>query len=81
MTHEIPVLIAGGGPHRSRPLLLSYKTYYNETRTHLSLSKDAPLPRTVQPTGPIFSVPILGGVPTENLIRSGAGSRIGLSIA
>ena len=45
-----------------RHLLLSYKTYYNETRTNLSLSKDAPLPRTVQPIGPIFSVPILGGL-------------------
>ena len=49
------------GERHLRHLLLSYKTYYNETRTHLSLSKDAPLPRTIQPTGPIFSAPILGG--------------------
>ena len=50
------------GERHLRHLLLSYKTYYNETRTHLSLSKDAPLPRTVQPIGRISSVPILGGL-------------------
>jgi hypothetical protein len=32
-------------------LLLVYKNYYNVTRTHLSLNKDAPSPRAVQATG------------------------------
>lgn len=29
-------------------ILTSYFSYYNETRTHLSLDKDAPLPRAIQ---------------------------------
>jgi hypothetical protein len=45
-----------------RTALLSYKTYYNETRTHLSLNKDAPSRRVVQAAGLIFCQPILGGL-------------------
>ena len=37
-------------------------TYYNETRTHLSLNKDAPSRRVVQAAGLIFCQPILGGL-------------------
>jgi hypothetical protein len=29
-------------------VLLSYMTYYNGTRTHLSLNKDAPVPRAAR---------------------------------
>ena len=29
-------------------MLLLYMTYHNEARTHLSLDKDAPIPRQVQ---------------------------------
>src|SRR5437868_12890056 len=36
------------GERHLRRVLLSYINYYNETRTHLSLDKDAPLSRTVQ---------------------------------
>jgi hypothetical protein len=36
--------------------------YYNEVRTHLSLNKDAPAPRSVQRTGRILCGPILGGL-------------------
>ncbi|WP_439924546.1 hypothetical protein [Nitrobacter sp. JJSN] len=36
------------GERHLRHVLLSYMNYYNETRTHLSLDKDAPLSRTVQ---------------------------------
>jgi len=36
-------------------VLLSYMNYYNETRTHLSLDKDAPLSRTVQRAGVFFA--------------------------
>ncbi len=32
------------GERHLRHVLLSYKDYYNATRTHLSLNKDAPLP-------------------------------------
>jgi transposase InsO family protein len=50
------------GERRLRHLLLSYRTYYNETRTHLSVSKDAPSRRAVQATGRILCLPILGGL-------------------
>jgi len=36
------------GERHLRHLLNSYQKYYNEARTHLSLHKDAPIPRTVQ---------------------------------
>jgi transposase InsO family protein len=43
-------------------LLKSYQKCYNEARTHLSLQKDAPIPRGVQTIGQILAVPILGGL-------------------
>jgi transposase InsO family protein len=43
-------------------LLKSYQKYYNEARTHLSLQKDAPIPRAVQTIGQTLAVPILGGL-------------------
>src|ERR1700716_4196237 len=36
------------GERHLRHVLLSYKDYYNATRTHLSLNKDAPVPRGVE---------------------------------
>ena len=45
-----------------RRLLRAYASYYNDIRTHRSLDKDAPLPRPVQRTGIIRSLPILGGL-------------------
>jgi hypothetical protein len=36
--------------------------YHNATRTHLSLDKDAPIPREVQGVGRIFAKPRLGGL-------------------
>ena len=50
------------GERHLRHLLLSYMTYYNEARTHLSLDKDAPIPRQVQGVGRIFAKPHLGGL-------------------
>jgi transposase InsO family protein len=41
-------------------VLKSYQRYYNEARTHLSLSKDAPVSRDVQAVGHILCLPILG---------------------
>jgi transposase InsO family protein len=43
-------------------LLNSYKQYYNEFRTHLSLDKDAPIPRDAHRVGRVLSLPILGGL-------------------
>jgi len=37
-------------------------TYYNEARTHLSLNKDASIPREVQSVGRIVVRPHLGGL-------------------
>ena len=47
-----------------RRSLIEYLTYYHESRTHLSLDKDAPVPRAVQPStcGTIVQVPHLGGL-------------------
>jgi transposase InsO family protein len=50
------------GERHLRHLLRSYMTYYNEARTHLSLDKDAPIPREVQGVGRIFAKPHLGGL-------------------
>src|SRR5215467_16323969 len=43
-------------------ILLSYMTYHNEARTHLSLNTDAPIPREIQRFGQIFAKPHLGGL-------------------
>jgi transposase InsO family protein len=45
-----------------RRILKSYARYYNETRTHLALDKDAPVSRPVQRTGVVRSLAILGGL-------------------
>jgi transposase InsO family protein len=50
------------GERHLRHLLNSYQTYYNDTRTHLSLGKDAPTSRVVQAIGRILPVPQLGGL-------------------
>ena len=50
------------GERHLRHLLESYQRYYNEARTHLSLSKDAPAPRAVQAVGSIIAKPFLGGL-------------------
>ena len=50
------------GERHLRHVLLSYKDYYNATRTHLSLNKDAPVPRGVEWDGNIVCRPILGGL-------------------
>jgi hypothetical protein len=36
--------------------------YYNDTRTHLSLNKDAPNSRAAEAVGRIISRPLLGGL-------------------
>ena len=50
-------------------ILSEYVDYYNGTRTHLSLTKDAPEPRSVQPPsqGRVVEVPRVGGLHHEYL--------------
>src|SRR6266478_2140586 len=50
------------GERHLRHLLRSYATYYNSARTHLSVNKDAPSPRTVHAIGRILPTPFLGGL-------------------
>jgi transposase InsO family protein len=47
-----------------RRILTSYFAYYHRSRTHLSLGKDAPEPRAVQPPsmGQIVELPEVGGL-------------------
>jgi hypothetical protein len=50
------------GEQHLHHLLNSYQEYYNESRTHLSLEKDAPIPRDAQRIGRVLALPILGGL-------------------
>ena len=49
-----------------RRLLADYVAYYNEDRCHLSLAKDAPEPRRVEPhpspSAHVVGLPRVGGV-------------------
>src|SRR5262249_15590365 len=47
------------GEAHLRRILSAYAAYYNQTRTHLALQKDAPLRRAVQRSGGIVAIPIL----------------------
>jgi transposase InsO family protein len=50
------------GERHLRQVLKSYASYYNTTRTHRSLAKDAPLTRPVQRMGRIVSLALVGGL-------------------
>jgi transposase InsO family protein len=54
-------MIVFGEAHLRR-ILGAYAAYYNESRTHRSLNKDAPLHRAIARLGAITSHPILGGL-------------------
>ena len=60
------------GERHLRGILSKYVDYYNGTRTHLSLAKDAPEPRSVQPPsqGRVVGVPRVGGLHHEYLRRA-----------
>ena len=47
-----------------RRILISYFDYYHRSRTHLSLGKDSPHPRSIQPAemGRVVAVPQVGGL-------------------
>ena len=50
------------GEAHLRRILKNYAAYYNGTRTHLSLNKDAPIARAAENAGRIICRPILGGL-------------------
>ena len=50
------------GEAHLRRILTLYACYYNESRTHLSLHKDAPLGRAVQRYGKVAAMPVLSGL-------------------
>ena len=54
-------MIVFGEAHLRR-ILGAYSAYYNESRTHRSLNKDAPFHRAIQRLGAITSQPVLGGL-------------------
>ena len=47
-----------------RRILKLYFEYYDKSRTHLGLGKDAPIPRPVQPPalGKVIELPQVGGL-------------------
>jgi transposase InsO family protein len=54
-------MIVFGQAHLRR-ILGAYAAYYNESRTHRSLNKDAPFHRAIERLGAITSQPVLGGL-------------------
>jgi transposase InsO family protein len=50
------------GERHLRRVLSQYAAYYNQTRPHRSLQKDAPLRRAIQRIGDLAVIPILGGL-------------------
>jgi transposase InsO family protein len=54
-------IVVWGEAHLRR-ILRAYASYYNGTRTHRSLDKDAPAFRPIQRIGDIAGYPILGGL-------------------
>ena len=60
------------GERHLRRILRSYADYYNETRTHLSLDKDPPDGRRVQPPdqGRVLELKRVGGLHHEYVRRA-----------
>ena len=54
-------MIVFGEAHLRR-ILWKYAAYYNESRIHRSLNKDAPFPRAIEHLGVITSRLVLGGL-------------------
>src|SRR4029450_56728 len=65
--------VVGIGERHLRGILCQYVDYYNGTRTHLAVAKDAPDPRSVQPPslGNVVQVPRVGGLHHEYRRRAG----------
>ena len=63
------------GERHLRRVLTSYSVYYNETRTHLGLGKDAPLGRAVERSGTVVAIPVLCGL--HRIATRGYNFRVG----
>jgi len=52
------------GEEHLRRIPGSYFRYYHESRTHLSLDRNAPQPRDVEPPskGDVVAIPLVGGL-------------------
>ncbi len=52
------------GERHLKRVLSDYFDYYNNSRTHLSLERNAPNPREIEPPerGPVRSIPQVGGL-------------------
>ena len=50
------------GEAHLRRVLSAYAAYYNQTRPHLALQKDAPFRRAIHRIGNVAAIPILGGL-------------------
>ena len=50
------------GEAHLRRVLSAYAAYYNQTRPHLALQKDAPFRRAIRRIGNVAAIPILGGL-------------------
>jgi hypothetical protein len=59
-------MIVFGEAHLRR-ILGRYAAYYNESRIHRALNKDAPVRRAAERLGAIRSQPVLGGLPSPIL--------------
>ena len=64
------------GEAHLRQILTLYASYYNESRTHLSLHKDTPLGRAVQRYGNIADKPILSGLHHRYSVDARAAGRM-----
>ena len=58
----IEVNVVALGEAYLRRILTKISAFYNELRTHRSLSKDAPIHRAIQHVGSTISAPVLGGL-------------------
>ena len=54
-------IIVFGEVHLRR-VLAAHASYYNQTRTHLTLQKDAPSGRAIHRVGRVVAIPVLGGL-------------------
>ena len=61
--NSVDHLIVLNEAHLQR-ILAEYFEYYHQARAHLSLDRNAPIPRTVEPPsqGRVVSLPMVGGL-------------------
>jgi Integrase core domain len=69
------------GERHLRRMLASYSSYYNESRTHLAVEKDAPLRRAIQRCGAIITTAIAPSLCADMIFGKDRASEEGLSPA